>query len=256
VLKISKLNFAYNSNIILKNISLEFNEGEFSAIIGPNGAGKSTLLKIIDGILHSDDEHVTFDETAITSISRKQLARNIAYLPQEIEFSFAYSVHDVVRMGRFPYLHGLNLYSQDDERIIDNVLSLMDIKQFKKRSFNELSGGEKQRVLIASALAQQPKIILLDEPTSALDLHHQIAIYQILKSLQKEKNLTVIVVTHDINLVAQFSNRIILMDKGSIIKDGTPEEVLKFKTLQDTFGVKVYIDINPITKSLYILPYE
>ena len=247
VLKISKLNFAYNSNIILKNIFLEFNEGEFSAIIGPNGAGKSTLLKIIDGILHSDDEHVTFDETAIKSISRKQLARNIAYLPQEIEFSFAYSVHDVVRMGRFPYLHGLNLYSQDDE---------MDIEQFKKRSFNELSGGEKQRVLIASALAQQPKIILLDEPTSALDLHHQIAIYQILKSLQKEKNLTVIVVTHDINLVAQFSNRIILMDKGSIIKDGTPEEVLKFKTLQDTFGVKVYIDINPITKSLYILPYE
>jgi iron complex transport system ATP-binding protein len=110
--------------------------------------------------------------------------------------------------------------------------------------------------MIASALAQQPEIILLDEPTSALDLHHQIAIYQILRKLQYDQNITVIVVTHDINLAAQFCNRIILMGNGKIISDGKPEEVLKFKLLQETFGVKVYIDINPLTKSLYILPYE
>ena len=116
--------------------------------------------------------------------------------------------------------------------------------------------GEKQRVMIASALAQEPEIILLDEPTSALDLHHQIGIYQILKELQKSQNLTIIVVTHDINLAAQFCNRMILMHKGEIIGDGNPDEVLKFQILQDIFGVKVYIDINPMTNSLYILPYK
>jgi iron complex transport system ATP-binding protein len=132
----------------------------------------------------------------------------------------------------------------------------MEIDQFADRGYNELSGGEKQRVLIASALAQQPKIILLDEPTSALDLHHQIAIYHILKKLQNEQKLTIIVVTHDINLAAQYCERITLMGNGMIIRDGTPENVLQFKLLQEIFGVKVYIDINPLTDTLYILPYE
>jgi iron complex transport system ATP-binding protein len=132
----------------------------------------------------------------------------------------------------------------------------MEIVQFADRNFNELSGGEKQRVLIASALTQQPKIILLDEPTSALDLHHQIAIYHILKKLQKEQNLTIIVVTHDINLAAQYCDRITLMGNGMIIRDDQPKNVLQFNLIQETFGVKVFIDINPLTDSLYILPYE
>ena len=119
-----------------------------------------------------------------------------------------------------------------------------------------MSGGEKQRVLIASALAQEPKILLLDEPTSALDLHHQIGIYQILKRLQTEHDLTVVVVTHDINLASQFCNRMLLMNQGAIVRDGTPNEVLQFKILQEIFGVKVYIDINPMTNSIYILPYD
>ena len=158
-------------------------------------------------------------------------------------------------MGRFPHIKGIGYYSPADEQVIDQVLSLMEVNDFCERSFNELSGGEKQRVLIASALAQQPKILLLDEPTTALDLHHQIAIYQILKEQQKNKNLTVIIVTHDINLAAQYCERLALLYNGKILSDGRPDDVLKFQVLQDTFGVKVYIDINPITNSLYILPY-
>ncbi len=256
MLEIKDLNFAYGNNQVLTNVSLTAAEGEFIAIIGPNGAGKSTLVKAIDRIIPIENADIFLEGIRLGAISRKSLAQKIAYLPQESKFTFAYSVLEVVMMGRFPHLAGAWAPAGEDMKITNEVMELLEIDQFRDRNINELSGGEKQRVLIASALAQRPGIMLLDEPTSALDLHHQIAIYQVLRRLQKEQNLTVIIVTHDINLAAQFCGRIILMDTGKIICDGKPAEVLKFQLLQETFGVKVYIDINPLTKSLYILPYE
>ena len=256
LIDIDNLNFSYGDNPVLQNISMHVMPSEFISIIGPNGAGKSTLLKLIDGIYLNPDSRILINGSHVGSMSRKNLARQVAYLPQEIDLTFAYSVEEVVKMGRFPYLHGIQLYSEKDDKIVNYSMDLLDIVQFRSRSFQELSGGEKQRVMIASALAQEPKILLLDEPTSALDLHHQIEIYQILKVQQEKRQLTVIVVTHDINLAAQFCGRMILIDKGKIIRDGTPDEVLKFQVLQKIFGVKVYIDINPMTNSLYILPYH
>jgi iron complex transport system ATP-binding protein len=256
LIDIENLNFSYGNNTVLQNISIHVMPSEFISIIGPNGAGKSTLLKLIDGIYLNPDGQILINGSHVRSMSRKDLARQVAYLPQEIDLAFAYSVEDVVKMGRFPYLHGIQLYSDQDDQIVNYSMDLLDVLQFRSRSFRELSGGEKQRVMIASALAQEPKILLLDEPTSALDLHHQIEIYQILKVQQEERQLTVIVVTHDINLAAQFCGRMILIDKGKIIRDGTPDDVLKFQVLQKTFGVNVYIDINPMTNSLYILPYQ
>ena len=255
MLEIKNLTFGYESNIVLSEINLSFSEGEFVGIIGPNGAGKSTLLKIIDGILPCQEDRVLLNEMEVGSYPRKLLSRLISYLPQETEFAFSYTVEEVVRMGRFPYLKGIVYYSHEDEQVIKNAMRIMDIERFIHRNFNELSGGEKQRVLIASALVQQPRILLLDEPTSALDLHHQIEIYQILKDQQRTQKLTIIVVTHDINLAAQYCERMILLHRGKIVSDGTSDEVLKFQTLQDIFGVKVYIDINPMTQSIYILPY-
>ena len=254
--EIRNLNFSYGTDLVLKNITFSATAGEFIAIIGPNGAGKSTLIKLMDGILVSGGSDIYLEEKTLTDYSRKELARKIAYLPQDSKFAFSYTVKDVVMMGRFPYLKGVFAYTAEDIRVVKDVMTLMEINHFETRYFNELSGGEKQRVLIASALAQQPKIILLDEPTTALDLHHQIAIYRILKKLQKEQHITIIVVTHDINLAAQYCERMALMGKGMIIRDDTPKEVLQFNLLQETFGVKVYIDINPLTDSLYILPYE
>ena len=256
MLEIRNLNFSYGKNTVLKDINFAVQSGEFISIIGPNGAGKSTLIKIVDGILISEQSNVSLDGKLISDFSRKELAQKIAYLPQESKFTFAFTVRDVVMMGRFPYLRGVLTYTAEDIHIVKEMMHLMEIDEFADRNFNELSGGEKQRVLIASALAQQPKIILLDEPTSALDLHHQIAIYHILKKLQKEQNLTIIVVTHDINLTAQYCDRITLMGNGKIIRDDEPKNVLQFNLLQEIFGVKVYIDINPLTDSLYILPYE
>jgi iron complex transport system ATP-binding protein len=256
MLEIRNLSFAYGANEVLKDINYSVKSGEFISIIGPNGAGKSTLIKLMDGILTGENSDILLDTVPIKNFPRKELAKKIAYLPQESKFTFSYSVKEVVLMGRFPFLRSMLAYSAADFRIVNQMMSLLEIDQFADRNFNELSGGEKQRVLIASALAQQPNIFLLDEPTSALDLHHQIAIYQILKRLNKEQGLTIIVVTHDINLASQFCERITLMGNGNIIRDGDPKKVLQFKLLQETFGVKVYIDINPLTKSLYILPYE
>jgi len=249
MLEIRNLNFSYGNISVLKEITFTAMAGEFITIIGPNGAGKSTLL-------HAGQSEILLEGVPISNFSRKELAQKIAYLPQDSKFAFDYTIREVVMMGRFPYLKGVHTYTAGDLHIVKEMMILMEIEQFSDRSFNELSGGEKQRVLIASALAQQPNIILLDEPTSALDLHHQIAIYHILKKLQREQNLTIIVVTHDINLAAQYCERMTLMGNGMIIRDDTPENVLQFNLLQEIFGVKVYIDINPLTNSLYILPYE
>ncbi len=256
MLEIRNLNFTYGKNPVLREINFSVAAGEFISIIGPNGAGKSTLIKMMDGILKAEQSDILLEGKPISDFSRKELAQRIAYLPQDSKFAFSYTVREVVMMGRFPYLRGVLTYTAEDLQIVREMMTLMEIEQFAERRFNELSGGEKQRVLIASALAQQPRIILLDEPTNALDLHHQIAIYHILKKLQKEQNLTIIVVTHDINLAAQYCERITLMGKGMIIRDDEPKKVLQFNLLQDTFGVKVYIDINPLTDTLYILPYE
>ena len=255
MLEIKDLTFAYDTMVVLEDISINCSQGEFIGIIGPNGAGKSTLIKIIDGILKANQGEVIIEGREVSRISRRELAKTIAYLPQESKFAFNYTVKEVVLMGRFPYLKGVWTYTSTDYNIVDEMMQLMEIDKFTARQFNALSGGEKQRVLIASALAQQPKIILLDEPTNALDLHHQIAIYQIFKKLQRNQHLTIIVVTHDINLAAQFCDRMIMIGNGRVISDGIPEKVLQFQLLQETFGVNVYIDINPLTKSLYILPY-
>jgi len=255
MLEIKNLNFKYAERQVLTEISCKINRGEFVGIIGPNGAGKTTLLKLIDALMYPPQNAIYFNGTSLHSFDRKSLARSVAYVPQELEVIFGYSVQDVVRMGRFPHLTGVGFLSERDEKIVTDSIELMDVTRFIDRKFNELSGGERQRVIIASALAQEPDIILLDEPTSALDLHHQIEIYKILKREQTANKLTVIVVTHDINLAAQFCDRLILMHEGKILSDGIPNEVLQFNMLQNVFGVKVYIDINPLTQSIYVLPY-
>lgn len=255
MLKIKNLDFSYNETPVLRQINLSISPAEFIGIIGPNGAGKSTLLKLMTGIISLPEQSIVLHEKYIENYSRKKLAQNIAYVPQETQFSFSFNAREIVKMGRFPYSQGFGYYLAEDKEIVQEAMAKLEVTEFAERNFNALSGGEKQRVVIASALAQQPEILLLDEPTSALDLHHQIGIYKILKSLQSETKLTTLVVTHDINLASQFCDRIILLNSGEIIKDGTPSEVLQFKLLQEIFGVNVYIDINPMTKSLYILPY-
>jgi iron complex transport system ATP-binding protein len=255
IVEVKNLTYHYGELAVLQHINFEIAEGEFIGIIGPNGAGKSTLLKLIAGLL-TDKDHIFLGGIPLQNYTRKNLAKIIGYVPQETEFSFAYPVSEVILMGRYPYMKRFAYYSEKDKMIMKEAMRILDIERYENRNFQELSGGEKQRVVIAGALAQEARLIILDEPTSALDLHHQISIYRTLKNLQREKNTTILIVTHDINLAAQFCQRIILMADSKIIGDGKPEDVLRFRQLQEIFGVKVYIDINPMTNSLYVLPYD
>lgn len=256
-IQVENLSFGYeDQKNILTDISMDISESEFVGIIGPNGAGKSTLIKLMAGLLQSGQDTITLNKKNILDYQPKQLAQLLGYVPQKVEMPFTFTVQQVVEMGRFPYLQGLFHQDMDTEQEVNKAMQWMDLTGLRDRSFLTLSGGEQQRAIIASALAQQVKIMLLDEPTSALDLKHQQGIYRILKRLADEEGKTIIIVTHDINLAAQFCKRLILVNKGKIVADGSPDQVLQFELIQQVYGVKVYIDVNPLTKSLYILPYD
>ena len=257
LIQVKNISFAYDEqDNILANISFDINEGEFIGIIGPNGAGKSTLIKLLAGLLHLSSGTIVLNGKNVANYLPKQLAQIMGYVPQTVEIPFTFTVQQVVEMGRFPYLQGIFHQDIDTGQEVDKAMQWMDLNGLSSRSFSTLSGGEQQRAIIASVLAQQARLLLLDEPTSALDLKHQQGIYRILKRLAEEEGKTIIIVTHDINLAAQFCKRLILMDKGKIVADGSPDQVLQFQLIQLVYGVKVYIDVNPLTKSLYILPYD
>lgn len=256
MLKIQNLSFSYSSLPFLENITLYIEPGENVGIIGPNGSGKSTLVKLIAGILEPSAGQIYINQQQLADLQRKSAARLMAYVPQTVEVSFNFLVNDVVAMGRFPHAETLLIKDKNYNNAVNSAIAKMNLEEMRYRPFSDLSGGEKQRTVIASALAQESNLLLLDEPTSALDLKHQQEIYNLLRHQCREEKKTVIVVTHDINLAAQFCDRLILLNHGKIIKDGSPGEVLKFQIIQDVYGVNVYIDINPFTKSIYILPYE
>lgn len=255
-LSIHRGQFAFNGKPVLRDINLDIRHGEFVGIIGPNGAGKSTLLRLMAGILKMKNGAVQILGQDIRSIERKALARQLAYVPQIVDMAFSFQVREVLQMGRYPYLNGIMDEDGQGAGIIDEALLQLDLNDLQHRAYASLSGGEKQRVIIASALVQQTPVLLLDEPTSALDLKHQQAILKYLNALRKEQSKTIVLVTHDINLAAQFCQRLVLINEGAIVADGIPERVLQFSLIQEVYGVQVYIDINPFTNSLYILPYK
>lgn len=256
IIKINNLTFAYQEQSILQGIELSIKVNEFVGIIGPNGAGKSTLIKLICGLIPVPENNITILGKTVDRHAPKELSRIIGYVPQNVNINFSLTVREVIAMGRYPYQHGFWNEDADGESHIDSALQWMDLEKLRDRSFNELSGGEQQRAILAGVLAQEADILILDEPTSALDLHYQQEIYRILRKLVQEKNKTILIVTHDVNLAAQFCGRIVILNDGKIVANGSPQEVLKFPMIQKVYGVKVYIDINPLSGSLYILPYD
>lgn len=248
--------FSFVDNQVLNNINLEIKKNDFVGIIGPNGAGKSTLLRLLAGILDITAGEVKLYGLNISDYERKKLAVQLAYVPQSVDIAFPFQVREVLNMGRFPLVKGILDEDEAGREIIEDILQKMDLSEFKNRPYNSLSGGEKQRTIISSALVQQAPILLLDEPTSALDLKHQQIVMEYLLSLQQKNENTVIIVTHDLNLASRFCSRLIMLDNGSILADGSPDEVLQFSLIEKVYGIKVYIDVNPFTKSVYVLPYE
>jgi iron complex transport system ATP-binding protein len=242
LMKLENISFTYETEPVLRDLSLSIQEQDFIGLIGPNGSGKSTLLKIMGAIMKPDSGSVRFKESPVAKINKKLFAQSVSWIPQDHPMVFPFKVSEIVLMGRHPYLSPLSFESEEDFEITRRAMETTMTSQFADRYFNEISGGEKQRVMIASALAQRPEMMLLDEPTAALDLKYQIQILNILKNLNTAHNMTLIMAMHDLNLAASFCNRLILLDEGQIVRDGTPEQVLEKDILERVYGIEIDLD--------------
>ncbi|MGE5627053.1 MAG: ABC transporter ATP-binding protein [Solirubrobacterales bacterium] len=253
LLKIEKLSAGYNNKVILEDININLSPGEFIGIIGPNGTGKSTLIKAITDLIDIKTGTIRISGIDNRKLSRRDRAKLIAVVPQEYTIDFKFTVFDIVLMGRNPHMYGRKNSEKDDFEIVKEAMVMTKTWQLKDRDYNELSGGEKQRVIIARAIAQDTKIILLDEPTSHLDIHHQLEIMELISSL-KVKNIGVMAVLHDINMAARFSSRLILLNKGKVVADGTPDEVIDLKYLDRVYKMEMVVRENKVLSSKEIVP--
>lgn len=247
VLKILDVECSYGSEKILNGVNFSIERGSFTGIIGPNGSGKSTLLRCISRVLKPLRGAVLLGEHNLYGLRARDVARKMAVVPQETGINFSFTVEEVVMMGRSPHLRRLRPEGKRDYEVVARAMELTNTRDLAERPVTAISGGERQRVIIARALAQEPEIILLDEPTSHLDINHQLEILNLLQSLNREKKLTVISVFHDLNLAAQYCDNLIFMQKGKIFALGTPEEVLTAGNIKDVYGTNVLIRTNPVT---------
>lgn len=251
---IKNLNFSFDEAPILKDINLAVETGKFYGILGPNGSGKTTLLRTIAKSLDIKEGSIFIDDQDLKTIGTKKLAREIAVVPQNTEIQFDFSVFDLVLMGRAPYLSRFATENAEDLRIAGQAMELTGIRELRDRSINTVSGGEKQRTVIARAITQQTGIILLDEPVSHLDIYHQIEILKKIKALNENRRITVLVALHDLNLAAAFSDYLILMNHGKIHSLGPPDKILKKETIKEIYGVDVDILKAPGNGRPYLIP--
>ncbi len=247
ILKLKNIGFKYDEKQVLKDVSLAVNAGEILGILGPNGSGKSTLLRVMDGVLSPEEGSITINDKSYHSLKRNALAREVAMVAQEQHFRFSFTCIEVVLMGRFPHLKRMQFEDHNDLRIAMDSLKATHAIEFAERSIHDLSGGEKQRVLIARALAQEPRVILLDEPTSFLDLKFKREVFKLISSLSKEKGLGVAIVSHDIDLVAQYCSKIILLKNGTVYRTGDPDTVITAENIEDVYECPVLVDKNPLS---------
>jgi len=247
ILTLKKAGFRYGSSWAVRGVDLDVFPGEMLGMLGPNGSGKTTLLKLMDGMLLPHEGEVLVQGKSMVNLKRGDVAKVVAMVAQENFFRFSFSVLEVVLMGRFPHLGRLQFERDKDVRIAVNALRVTHSLEISKRSIHELSGGEKQRVLLARALAQEPGVILLDEPTSFLDLKYKKEIFDLIAGLAQEKGLAVVVVSHDIDLVAQYCHRLVMLKQGSLHLAGTPDQVLGAASIEEVYECAVLVDKNPLT---------
>ena len=247
------ISFKYGENLVLKDISIQFEKGYLYGVIGPNGSGKTTFLKVLCGILNSNYGKVIADKLNIKKLSIREIAKKIAYVPQSTLINFDFSVKEIVMMGRYAHVGRFSQISAGDKRIVNDLIDKFNLHELIDRSFNELSGGEQQKVILARAIAQQSKIILLDEPTIHLDIQYQIEFMELLKQYIKD-GMLIIIVLHDLNLASQFCDRIFLLNDGCIKAFGSIKEVITRENIKSTYNIDVIVRKNLFTNSIYVTP--
>lgn len=243
----------YGKESVIKDVSFSVNRGEFVGIIGPNGSGKTTLLRLMSRVLLPKSGKVEFSGKDISALDLRQYCQKVAFVQQESSINFSFSVMEMVLMGRIPHLKRLQQETNKDMEIAENSLFLTGSLELKDKLIDQLSSGERQRITIAKALAQEPVLMFLDEPTSHLDIGHQIQIMDLLKKLNSSGNLTIIMVLHDLNLAAEYCNRIILLNDGKIFKEGVPEDVLTYQNIEAVYKTIVVVEKNPINLKPHVI---
>ncbi len=244
-ISINSLSYSYGNDRVLSEVSYDVEKGSFFNVIGPNGSGKSTLMKVLAGVLRYKKGRVLVSGKNLTNYSGKELARHVAYVPQTASAEFPFTVEELVLLGRSPHQGMLGINSEKDHFIANQAMDFTDIKALSEKKIDRVSGGERQRVFIARAICQQPEIMLLDEPASSLDLAHQIKLMDLLERLKNETHITIIMVSHDINLAAMYSDAMVLIKNGSVVKQGSAAEVIKPSILNDIFQCSFLVDENP-----------
>ncbi|MBS3816588.1 MAG: ABC transporter ATP-binding protein [Candidatus Thermoplasmatota archaeon] len=241
---------------VLKELNLAMEEDQFIGVVGPNGSGKSTLVKCITRVLDPWEGTVKLDGEDISGLSRKQIAKTAAVVPQDTFISFPYSAKEVVLMGRSPYLGRFENYDEKDQKIAERAMKNTQTYRFRERKINELSGGEMQRVIVARALTQEPDLLLLDEATSHLDIGHKKEIMDTIKEKNEKEDLSVLSVHHNLNLAARYCDKILLLDEGEKHAFGRPEKVLTNSHLRAVYGIEAEVHEHPKDGSLYVSPVD
>jgi len=247
MIEVNSMSFRYHQDWVLQDISFRVEKGEFLGMIGPNGSGKSTLLKVLCRLLTPQRGEVFFERVPLNRMDRVEIAKKIAVVPQEAHTFFPFSVMEIVLMGRSPYLGHWMFERNKDLDISRKAMEWTEVLPFSERPIDELSGGERKRVFIARALAQEPEVILLDEPTANLDIHHQTDFLNLILTLNRERGLTIIMASHDMNIASEFCNRLILLKEGRIYKIGTSEEVITQENIERVYGCEVWVDQHPVS---------
>ncbi len=247
MLRIENLSAGYEQGFVVRGVSLKLETGEFAAVLGPNGSGKSTLIRAVLGLLRNVSGGVCVEGKEVEGLSRREVARTMAYVPQLPDPVFDFTAGEIVLMGRYARQGRLEAVTAGDERAVQQAMTATDTLAFKDRKLSRLSGGERQRVFIARALAQDTPALLLDEPSLHLDINYQAEIYGLLKGLQQEGKKTVLVAEHNINLAAAHADRLFFLKDGALAAQGTPRETLTAETVRIVFGADVDIRENART---------
>ena len=253
LLEVHDLTVAYGSRLALAGVDLRLEAGSVVGLLGPNGAGKSTLVRAVSGVLAGFSGSVTVAGDDLRKLPRKEVARRIAVVPQEPRFDFPFTALEVVVMGRHPHLGGLAFESARDLEIARQALARCGALHLATRPIDQLSSGERQRIVFARALAQQAPILLLDEPASFLDLRFQVALFDRVRELADE-GTGVVAVLHDLNLAAEYCDRVVLLQGGRVVAAGPTAEVLTYKNLTAVYETEIYVDLNDITGALVVTP--
>jgi len=251
---ICNISFSYGTGPILKDISFEIKRGDWLGLLGPNGSGKTTLIKCLARLISPKSGTIQLLGKNLADYNNHELAKIMSIVPQETGIPFPFTAFEVVLMGRSPFINNFGFETKEDIDIAIKAMEMTDTRQFADRPISELSGGEKQRVVIARALAQSPQILLLDEPTSQLDIKHQQETLKLLHKLNEEDGITIVEAMHDINLALSSCKTIMFLDKGSLFKIGPTNDVVSYANLKAVFDTEVYVGINDLNGRPYYLP--